>query len=123
MSSFTEPLILEALATLRQGRGEFRLYQAFSYDIGHLGSGNTVTVPAGYNTDLCSIPFYARAFIPLAGPLAKPALLHDWLIDHRDPRAADVFDEALVVAGVKHPLRWILVAAVRVHAWVKFRGA
>jgi hypothetical protein len=116
VSSFTAPLILEALASEQDGRGEFRVYQPFSYDVGHLGSGETVTVPTGFRTDLCSVPAIARPFVPLAGRLAKPALLHDWLLSRGEvDRAHRVFDEALAVAGVRHPWRGILVFAVR--AW------
>jgi hypothetical protein len=116
MSSFTAPLILEALATERKGQGEFLTYEPFSYDVGYLGSGDTVTVPKGFNTDLCSVPWFARAFIPLSGRVAKPALLHDWLLlnaDHR--RAYDVFAEALVVAGVPPVRRRLLLGAV----WIR----
>lgn len=116
MSSFTEPLILEALASERGGRGEFRLWRAFTFEIGHLGSGDAVTVPAGFRTDLCSVPWFARAFIPVSGRVAKPALLHDWLLDQGDDRAHDIFAEALTVAGVRPFTRRILVAAVRIWA-------
>lgn len=119
MSSFTEPLILEAMPEERAGRGLFRVYQPFGYEIGAKGSGDCVRVPAGYVTDLCSIPAVARPFLPLSGRVAKPALLHDWLIDHADPRAADVFDEALGVAGVSPLTRFILVTAVRL--WARLR--
>lgn len=121
MSSFTAPLVLEALASEREGRGEFRVYLPFSYDVGHLGSGDTITVPAGFTTDLCSVPWFARAFIPLAGRLAKPALLHDWLLVRGEARAHRVFDEALAVAGVRPLTRSLLVAAVALWARRPFR--
>ncbi len=113
MSSFTAPLILEALASERGGRGEFRVYLPFSYDVGFLGSGDTITVPAGFDTDLASIPWYARAFIPISGRMAKPALLHDWLLICGDRRAHEIFNEALQVAGVGALTRRIVVAAAK----------
>lgn len=119
MSSFTDPLILEAMPDERAGRGLFRVHRAFSYELGHKGSGARVTVPAGYVTDLCSAPWFARPFIPLSGRVAKPALLHDWLLDQGDARAHDVFDEALAVAGVRPATRLLLVAAVRLWARMK----
>ena len=119
MSSFTEPLILEALPSTRQGRGEFLVHKEFHYDVGFKGSGDTITVPAGYNTDLCSVPWFARAFIPLAGKLAKPALVHDWLLEQGEARAHDVFDEALGVMRVKPTTRWLLVKSVKLYAWMK----
>lgn len=122
MSSFTEPLILEALSSTRQGRGEFLVHKPFRYEVGHLGSGDVIEVPAGYTTDLCSVPWFARAFIPLSGRIAKPALLHDWLLDQGDARAHDVFDEAMRVAGVRPFKRRLIGGAVRAYAWAKHRA-
>lgn len=116
MSSFTAPLILEALASERRGLGEFRVYLPFAYDIGHLGSGDTVTVPAGFETDLASIPWFARAFIPISGRVAKPALVHDYMLSRGDARADDVFAEALRVAGVGRATAWLMVQAVRLRS-------
>lgn len=120
MSSFTAPLILEALPDERDGQGRFRLYQSFSYDVGHLGSGDTITVLSGFDTDLCSVPWFARPFIPVAGRMAKPALLHDWLLVNEDPRADDVFAEALAVAKVPPITRFVMVQAVRL--WSRWRN-
>lgn len=75
MSSFTDPLVLVALASERGGRGEFELYLPFSYDIGFLGSGETITVPAGFDPDLASIPWFARAFVPIAGRMVDGKLI------------------------------------------------
>lgn len=119
MSSFTEPLILEALGTVRGGIGEFSVYKPFTFDVGYEGSSEKVTVPAGYKTDLASIPFYARWLIPLSGPMAKPALVHDWLLEQEDPRAIAVFDEAMMVTGVSKLMRELVLAAVRFHWWRK----
>lgn len=116
MSSFTAPLILEALASERRGLGEFRVFLPFVYDIGFLGSGNSVRVPIGFRTDLASIPWYARAFIPISGRVAKPALVHDYLLSIGDARADDVFAEALRVAGVCRATAWLMVQAVRLRS-------
>ena len=120
MSSFTEPLLLEAMPEERCGAGLFKVYKSFAYDIGYEGSGITVVVPEGFVTDLCSVPSWARSFIPMSGKVAKPALLHDWLLTlGDDDRAHKVFDEALGVAGVKPTTRWLLVRAVRLWFWWK----
>lgn len=128
MSSFTAPLILEALPYEHSGRGVFAVHEAFTYDIGHLGSGHSVTVPVGFRTDLCSVPAFARPFIPLAGRLAKPALVHDYLLYcGEDHLAHDVFDEALAVAGVGPVLRFLVVSSCRLFWrtkgwWCRLRG-
>jgi hypothetical protein len=119
VSSFTAPLILEVLPKELEGLGMFAVSQPFSYDVGYEGSGDTITVPARFPTDLCTIPMFARPFIPTAGRMAKPALLHDWLLACGDSRCHDIFDEALGVAKVSQPLRWIMVKAVRFHWWFK----
>lgn len=118
MSSFTEPLILEAMPEEKDGRGIFRVYKAFAYDIGYEGSGITVTVPVGFTTDLCSVPRFLMPLLPLSGKVAKPALLHDYLLALGDEdRAHKVFEEALRVADVKPATRWLLVKGVRFWSW------
>ncbi len=119
MSSFTEPLLLEALDSTRGGRGEFRVAKEFVYEVGSLGSGDKIVVPVGFVTDLASIPFFARAFIPLSGRLAKPALIHDWLFENSDPRASSVFEEALRVNCVNGNLLTIVATAVKVWWFIK----
>jgi hypothetical protein len=41
--------------------------------------GDTITVPAGFVTDLASIPRWAWAVLPPDGPWAKAAVVHDYL--------------------------------------------
>ena len=119
MSSFTAPLVLEALDSERAGQGEFSVYVPFEYHIGCLGSGDVVRVPKGFVTDLASIPWFARAFISISGRAAKPALVHDYMLTQGDPDADDVFDEALGVAGVVGWRRWAMVRAVRLWSLVR----
>lgn len=122
VSSFTTPLLLEVADKERDGQGLFNVYAAFSYDVGYLGSGETIVVPAGFTTDLCTLPRLARPFIATSGKAAKPALLHDYLLVSGDPRALPVFREALVVAGVSRFTRWIMVAAVWLWAKMSSTG-
>ena len=112
---FTDPLDVRLLDTERDGLGEFETLHPFTYDVGYFGSGQSVTVPAGYVTDFASIPRWARGHVPITGRGAKAALLHDWLLDQDDPRANDVFAEALTLAGVPWLRRTAMVAAVKVY--------
>lgn len=123
MSSFTEPLILEALNTHRGGRGEFCVHVPFSYEVGHLGSGDLITVPKGYVTDLVSVPWFARPFIPLSGRLAKPALLHDWLFEQKDKRASSIFLEAMLVNEVPVGIAYFLFYFVAFWWYVKYESS
>lgn len=122
MSSFTEPLKVEVLDKERGGQGLFRVIEPFTYEVGKLGSGETITVEAGYITDFASIPRIAMWLIPIAGRSAKAALLHDWLLHLNDTRATKVFNEALEVAGCPAYRRWIMVAAVFVWTYNDLHG-
>ena len=91
----------------------------FSYDVGFEGSGDTIEVPAGFVSDLASIPRLLRCIFPTAGVVAKAALLHDYLLETDPDRADDVFSEALKVADAHWLTRFCLVTGVRV--WSLFR--
>lgn len=105
MSSFTKPLIVEVLDSERSGLGVFRVYEEFSF-------GN-ICVPKGFDTDLASVPWFARMFMSTAGKVAKPAVLHDYLLEIGDPRHAEIFDQALKVNNVPVVTRKLMVASVR----------
>lgn len=110
-----DPLILEALPYTSKGRGVFMVWESFE----HAG----VIVPAGFVSDLCSLPWFARAFLPQAGPVAKPAILHDWLLACGEVDLANVvFAETLKEAGVNPASRWIMIVAVKIYWWFKRLG-
>ncbi len=113
MSSFTSDLLVKVLADERNGQGLFEVAQPFTFDLGFLGSGESITVPAGFQTDFASIPWFARWLFPISGKVAKAALLHDYMLLLNDPRASDAFAQALEAAGVGKVRRWIMVTAVR----------
>ena len=113
MSSFTEDLLVKVLADERNGQGLFEVALPFTFDLGFLGSGESITVPAGFLTDFASIPGFARWLFPISGKVAKAALLHDYMLLLNDPRASNAFAQALEVAGVGNVRRWIMVTAVR----------
>lgn len=115
MSTGTD-LLVKVLADERDGQGLFELAAPFSFDIGFLGSGETVTVPAGFVTDFCTIPRLARWLFPISGRAAKAALLHDYMLKLGDRRAAAAFDDALRAARIGAFRRWVMVTAVRLWA-------
>jgi hypothetical protein len=119
MSSFTNPLDLRIMDKSRDGLGMFQLLTSFVYEVGELGSGDRVVVPAGFVTDLATIPRWARPFMMQAGRSGKAAVLHDFLVWKNDNRAVPIFAEALGVAGVKPRRRWLLVKAVIIWAWFR----
>lgn len=99
MSSFTQPLSLCPL-----GEGIFCTVSPFEYHIGHLGSGNVISVPRFYVTDLASIPKCLWGIFPPHWNYVQAAVLHDYLYSHHKlpfKKTNEVFLEAMLVLGVK----------------------
>ena len=77
----------------------------------------SITVPAGFVSDLATIPQYFWWALPPTGRYGHAAILHDWLYWEQEcPRAvADrVFEVAMAELNVDLPLRKAMWAAVRV---------
>ena len=74
MSSFTNALILK-----KKKKREWEVLQSFTYEVGHLGSGESIEVPAGFVSDLASVPRIFWPFLPPDGDYSQAAVLHDWL--------------------------------------------
>jgi N-acetylmuramoyl-L-alanine amidase len=94
--------------------GTARLARALVYEA---ADGTRHEVPAGFTTDLASIPQVAQAVIGKWEAHAPAAVLHDWLYaDGCTPRpAADaLFYEAMRAAGTPGWKRTVMWAAVRV---------
>jgi hypothetical protein len=84
-------------------------------------SGEQITVPRGYITDLASIPRVFRAVFNVNGLLRAPAVLHDWLYSsQRYTRAQSdaIFLEAMESRGIGRAERYAVYAAVRSFGWV-----
>lgn len=117
MSSFTAPLFL----TPRWDHDQraWLTSRAFSYEIGHKGSGLVVTVPEGTDTDLATVPRLLWPLIPPHDPgFAAAFVLHDYLCRwHGFSRvmADAILYEALRVLGAPAWKAWIAYAAVS--AW------
>lgn len=112
MSSFTAPLFVEVEQGEKAGLGLARLLLSFEF----YRAGEVIRVPAGFETDFCSIPWWARAFLPVMGKAAKAAVIHDYLLSIRDRPKVEidrVFLEAMKVLHVGKLRRWIMYLAVR----------
>lgn len=116
---------------IKAGRSLWGLQRDLSYRTGE--SNDKITVPAGFVTDLASIPRWCWIILPPDGPWVKAAIIHDFLYAtsgkghwkrRTDGRAraapysrkeADaIFKEALENRGVDKFRRSILWAAVRI---------
>lgn len=116
MSRFTEARWEGNGETVR-GRPVVCLTSPLAYQVGYLGSGWTIEAPAGFCTDLASIP----AFIlrtnwgeRLAAEIARSAIVHDRMRMGQWPKLLGdyVFFEAMSVDGVALHKRLLCFAAV-----------
>jgi len=77
-----------------------------------------IVVPAGYLSDLASVPRLARRLVDAQSPTTRrPAVVHDFLYTdqtHRfTKREADrIFYDALLDEGTPRPLAWLMWKAV-----------
>lgn len=134
-SRFREKLYLVLLenqfgASLRSGRALWALQSSLSYQTGS-DPHEVITVPAGFVTDLASIPRPVWSFYPPDGPWVKGAVVHDFLyytqgdgrwsnqigISRDRPysraEADHVLYEAMVDRGIGAWARFVIWAAVR----------
>jgi hypothetical protein len=126
MSAFTGSLTLTELDT------DWRLWRMETpliYEVGELGSGRRIAVPAGFETDGASVPRFLWAVLPTWGKYSRAAVIHDYLgtllmagtphPEGQHQRIIDsVFLEAMAVLEVQLPIRWSMWAAVRLAAIV-----
>lgn len=121
MSSFTKPLYVEVEQREIRGRGILTLIEEFEYHVGHLGSGEIITVPVGFKTDGCSIPGCLRWWFPILGRAAKAGVVHDYILYKKlydKKRAADIFLEALKVLEANPFKAYLMYYAVKYWPWV-----
>lgn len=89
-----------------------------------------IVVPAGFHSDLSSIPHWARSIIPVIGRQNMPSVIHDWLyvnrrqleeIGYTREMVDDFFLECMIAAKVNKVRRNIMYRAVRIggnKAWL-----
>jgi hypothetical protein len=112
MSTFTTPADLRIHSDYN-----FELLKPFEYHIGSFPSENVIVVPAGFVTDLTSVPRFLWALLPPHGKYAKAAIIHDYLYEYaiKNKQYADkVFLEAMEVLGVPYLQRKLMYLAVKV---------
>lgn len=81
-----------------------------------------IQVPAGYDSDMASIPRIFRPLIPGVGLTRWAAVIHDVLYDHRADRklSDNIFYEALKVSGVGWLKRQAMYWGVRSGGWLAY---
>lgn len=118
---FLSPLILE------DHPGHWRLHAPLRYRSARFDA--EWTVPAGFATDLASVPRLFWRLFPRDGDYRKAAVVHDYLVREPVPaldgepitwgEAAQVFDEAMADLGIAGWRRWPIVLAVRLAGLVR----
>jgi hypothetical protein len=115
---------------MRDGRVVWRLLDPLYWMADSGDTSPMITVPAGFETDLASIPRLARGLIPSSGPWQRAAVIHDWLYATQGSwglapphfkltraQADNVFRDAMAAAGVNWITRQAMWTAVRIGGW------
>ncbi len=123
MARITAAFKVEELAgQSRGGRQLVRLLEPLTYHVGTENSLETITVPAGFETDFASVPWGVHNLFPPLGPYARPAIIHDWIYakggkiperTYTRKQADKIFLEAMEVVGVSWWKRSLMYRAVR----------
>ena len=118
------PAFRSTLQVEDDGGFPFRLVQALVFDSAVLN--RTVTVPAGFLTDLASIPRPLWNILPPVGKYDEAAVVHDLLYQQAPDgwmraQAVAVLREAMEVCGVNALQRWMIYQGVRAGGWVVWR--
>lgn len=103
---------------------KWKLNSPLSYSV----PGVDITVPAGFKTDLASIPRAVRPLISVHGKHTRAAVIHDYLYSIQKingewikrSKADKVFHLAMLELGVGRFKARIMWSAVRSGGWVYF---
>lgn len=114
MSQFSDRPIVQFV-----GDGIWTLHTELSYASDLMGQ--TITVPAGFQTDFASVPRFFWRLFPPTGNYCPAAVIHDWLYRMTDvdrKLCDDVFLEGMAVLGVNWITRYTIYRAVRIFGGV-----
>lgn len=118
------PLRVETLREGEDGRLRYKLIEPLRVRAalgGAMLSGLRITVPAGFETDLASVPRFFWRWFPPAGDYAAAAVVHDWFYRHPSGisrfLADAIFRDLMAALGVPAWKRWLMWAAVRLNSW------
>lgn len=113
MSAFLSALDLRDADNTDDGKWILMADLVYQSDV----AGQTFTVPAGFQTDLASVPRLPLVFLLAGDSARKASVVHDWLYTtHPVPRevADAVLKEASLATGVPVWRAWLMWAGVRV---------
>ena len=122
---FLQDLVLQAYKPY-----QWLLFKRLQYWTNVRGKSELIEIPAGFRTDLASIPRVVRSLIPQNGRHRRPAVVHDYLYrragredsDWTRLEADQCFLEAMKVDGVPGIRRRVMYTFVRMfgeYSWNK----
>ena len=83
-----------------------------------------ITVPAGFRTDLASVPRFLWAFIPPMGRYTQAVVVHDWMCANPAMYERKYADKVMYQISLKYKTRkWkarIMYIGVRIGAFLKW---
>lgn len=112
MSAFLTRCALEAATDQDDGKWILTAALVYQSDVAR----QTFVVPAGFKTDLASVPRLPIVYLLAGDTSSAAAVVHDWLYSsHAVPRemADAVLREASQATGVPGWRRWLMWAGVR----------
>lgn len=88
------------------------------------GARKSIIVPAGFKTDLSSVPRMFRSIVPQLGKYNLPSVIHDYcyathMFDSR-LKCDDLFLEGMTRVGTNWARRNAMYSAVRLGGWVPY---
>jgi hypothetical protein len=113
MSKFLTPLVMENATPRDDGLWRLTAPLVYQSDVAKM----TFTVPAGFITDLASVPRWPIAYMLAGGTSNEASVVHDFIYSTHpvDRVTADaVLKEASAVTGVPAWRRWMMWAGVRI---------
>lgn len=97
---------------------EFIVEEAFDAYWNRGGKITKITIPAGFNTDLASVPRIFQSIIPKLGHHIRPAIVHDYAYEGftnlTRKEADEMFLEGMKATKVSFLRRKLMWLAVRV---------
>lgn len=117
MSSFTNILIVSPLTD----GNNWALRRELQYDVGYLGSDESIIVPEGFVTDFATIPRFLWFIYPRWGKYGNASVIHDYIYFKKmysRKRCDEIFLEAMKVLKVSKFTRYAIYYSVRIFGFI-----
>jgi hypothetical protein len=119
MSKFIGELVVEVVDDDAQGK--FELHQSLTFV--STKKHKIITVPKGFITDFCSVPWIPGIYELLGGKARKSGTVHDYLYSKphnkgvRRMTADTMLREMVQIEGIPVWQSWLFYLAVRLFGW------